>query len=168
MFDFKKASVAVAAGAAAIVALATPAAAQFDRPGGGRWVRCAQEDGYCRVPYPTIVRYGANNNVVERRVNGGGIACNNRTFGDPAYGIRKICLFLARDDGPPSPPRGDWARCAVEGGYCSVPYPTRVRYGAGSNYFERNVGPRGIECSNRAFGDPFVGIVKNCSYMRRY
>ncbi|WP_407047903.1 hypothetical protein [Methyloraptor flagellatus] len=121
MFDFKKASVAVAAGAAAIVALATPAAAQFDRPGGGRWVRCAQEDGYCRVPYPTIVRYGANNNVVERRVNGGGIACNNRTFGDPAYGIRKICLFLARDDGPPSPPRGDWARCAVEGATARCP-----------------------------------------------
>ena len=82
---------AVAAGLAVVAsaAVTTPASAQ------GGYVYCAQEHGVCNVPYPTQVRYGAEGQFTARNVNGP-VRCDNRTFGDPAYGAVKGCYYLAR------------------------------------------------------------------------
>lgn len=56
--------------------------------------RCAEENGYCRVPYPTVVYYGIPGTTSTRQVNGGGIPCSNRVFGDPHPGRPKFCYFL--------------------------------------------------------------------------
>ena len=69
-----------------------PASAQTEGPGS--WVRCAVENGICRPPYPTQVRYGAGSRYVTR-VTGGDIACDNRTFGDPVVGVVKACDYFA-------------------------------------------------------------------------
>lgn len=58
------------------------------------WVRCAYEGGYCRVPYPTVVRYGARGAYSEAEV-GRGVSCSNRVFGDPIEGVHKTCWFAA-------------------------------------------------------------------------
>jgi hypothetical protein len=59
-------------------------------------VPCAQENGYCRVPYPTRVFYGIPGRVVARDVDQRGIECSNNVFGDPAPGRDKNCVYLAR------------------------------------------------------------------------
>ena len=61
-----------------------------------RWVNCARENGFCRIPFPTRVRYGAEGYFTFRDVEGRGIPCNNGGFGDPARGMRKACWFLSR------------------------------------------------------------------------
>ena len=65
-------------------------------------VPCAREGGFCRVPYPTRVIYGAPGRGIELFVRGGGVPCSNRTFGDPAPGVAKRCAFVVRgsDRGP--------------------------------------------------------------------
>ena len=78
------------------------------------WVRCANEGGYCRVPYPTVVRYGARGAYSEAEV-GRGVQCSNRAFGDPIEGVHKACWFAERGyrpapprwDRPPPPPHWD-------------------------------------------------------------
>jgi len=70
-----------------------PAPVYIDRP---RWVNCARENGFCRIPFPTRVRYGADGYFTFLDVEGHGIPCNNRVFGDPARGLRKTCWFLSR------------------------------------------------------------------------
>ena len=86
-----------------VVSLATvvPASAQ-------NIVSCAGEGGFCRVPYPTTVIYGARGATTSREVGGGGgIPCNNRAFGDPAPGVVKRCGFVARDYDRPRGYDGD-------------------------------------------------------------
>ena len=60
-----------------------------------RWIPCAGENGLCRVPFPTRVRYGAygHYSVIDAD---GPVPCNNYTFGDPARGMRKSCAFFSR------------------------------------------------------------------------
>ena len=59
-------------------------------------VMCAQEGGYCRVPYPTTVIYGAQGSTTAREVGPRGIPCNNGAFGDPARGAYKRCFYIVR------------------------------------------------------------------------
>jgi hypothetical protein len=84
-------------GAFASIALAEPAAAQ-------RLQFCAEEHGFCRVPYPTTVVYGAGGRRTSREVGGRGIPCHNGAFGDPAPGTPKSCFFVVRGY------RGDYDR----------------------------------------------------------
>lgn len=189
--------------AASFAAAATPASAQgygygddedgivFAQRGGSRWVPCAREDGYCDLPYPTTVRFGADGRYLEARASGG-IECSRRRFGgDPASGRIKTCFYLAgRPDpgyfggradpgyfgGRPMPrrepeyayrPRGErWVYCAPENGTCSVPYPTRVRYGAAGRFAETRTGGA-IPCINDVFGDPIDGVEKACFFLER-
>ncbi|WP_114945680.1 hypothetical protein [Microvirga calopogonii] len=59
--------------------------------------------------------------------------------------------------------------CSREGGFCRVPYPTRVIYGVPGRSAEIFVGRGGISCSNSIFGDPAPGTPKRCAYVaRRY
>jgi hypothetical protein len=57
--------------------------------------------------------------------------------------------------------------CAREGGFCRVPYPTRVIYGVPGSGIELFVRGGGIPCSNRAFGDPAPGVAKRCAFVAR-
>lgn len=79
-----------ALGLLATIAVASPAAAQ-------RAVRCAEEGGYCSVPYPTTVLYGTRGVLTSRDVGGRGIPCNNGVFGDPLRGVRKHCSYVVRE-----------------------------------------------------------------------
>lgn len=79
-----------ALGLTATLAMAAPASAQG-------LATCAGEGGFCRVPYPTTVIYGARGATTSREVGGGGIPCNNRVFGDPAPGVVKRCSYVVRD-----------------------------------------------------------------------
>lgn len=60
------------------------------------FVPCAREHDYCRVPYPTRVIYGVPGRSTELFVQRGGIPCSNRVFGDPAPGVPKRCIYVAR------------------------------------------------------------------------
>lgn len=56
-------------------------------------VPCAQENGFCRVPYPTRVFYGVSGRMTARFVSPPGIPCSNEAFGDPARGVPKLCVY---------------------------------------------------------------------------
>ncbi len=127
-----------------------------------QWVACAPENGVCRSPYPTTVRYGARGAFAARQSNGA-IRCDNRTFGDPLVGVVKGCYYMARQVAPPAP---QWVNCATENGVCRSPYPTAVRYGARGSFAVRQSNGA-IRCDNRTFGDPLVGVVKGCAYRTR-
>lgn len=61
----------------------------------------------------------------------------------------------------------EWVHCATEGGFCQTPYATIVRYGAHGAYTRRHVPPGGVPCNNGVFGDPLVGVHKNCFFRAR-
>jgi hypothetical protein len=86
-------SVVAAMFAMGVSFLAMPAAVAQD------FVPCAPEGGFCRVPYPTRVIYGAGGRSTAREVGGGGIPCSNEVFGDPAPGRPKRCSYIARGYG---------------------------------------------------------------------
>jgi hypothetical protein len=85
--------VAMAALAIGTVLLGTPAAVAQGR------VPCAEENGFCRVPYPTRVVYGVPGRSAARDVRERGIPCSNQVFGDPAPGSPKRCAYIARGYG---------------------------------------------------------------------
>lgn len=94
--------VAAALVAGMSVALMPVASAQ------GNLVPCAQENGYCRVPYPTRVIYGVPGHVTSLDVDERGVQCSNDVFGDPAPRQDKYCVYVALGDVrvDPRPPRG--------------------------------------------------------------
>jgi hypothetical protein len=114
----RKVSAIGALGLLMSVPLAAPASAQ-------RTVECANELGYCAVPYPTTVYYGYRNIVTSRFVRGGGIPCNNNVFGDPAPGLGKTCRFVVRGGYAPPPPRYERRRYYAD----PPPPPPRPYYG---------------------------------------
>ncbi len=60
-------------------------------------IACAQEGGACRMPYPTNVYFGVPGRTNGRPFpQGGVIACNAQTFGDPAPGQPKSCWYAPR------------------------------------------------------------------------
>ena len=97
-------------------AAAAPASAQ-------NLVGCAGENGFCRVPYPTTVVYGFRGATTSRFVQGGGIPCNNGSFGDPAPNRVKQCWFMARGYGGER--RGGYER---RDRYYEPPPPPPQRY----------------------------------------
>jgi hypothetical protein len=56
------------------------------------WTACAGENGTCSFTGTHQVRYGANNTYAYKSATGA-IACDNATFGDPAYGVVKSCDY---------------------------------------------------------------------------
>ncbi len=60
---------------------------------------------------------------------------------------------------------GQWSLCARENEPCYIPYPTTVAYGANGVFARKRFTRAGtIDCSNRTFGDPLVGIGKSCHF----
>jgi len=130
------------------------------------WVKCALEEGYCKVNGTAIVKYGAGKQWATRKVTGG-VKCSPAAFGDPAVGVNKACYIVYQNDfdrrnefiDPPT-----WVKCSGEGGTCKFNGRRRVSYGAG-NKWAYKVAINSISCSPAGFGkDPALGIVKSCFY----
>ncbi len=59
-----------------------------------------------------------------------------------------------------------YEKCAVENGICQFSGVQLVRYGALEKYVEKQLqGP--VNCNNATFGDPIVGVVKNCEIRKQ-
>lgn len=132
----------------------------------GAWTQVAAQGQTFTLPSATLVRYGANEDMVEKTVSGE-VRCTSAFFGsNPAPAASKGCSVLTPKiagaiPGPATGPTTD-STVAVEGGTFSMPSPTVVSYGAGSSWIERTVsGP--ATCSNAFFGaDPLRFVVKSC------
>lgn len=60
-------------------------------------IACAEEGGVCRMPYPTNVYFGVPGKTNGRPFpQGGTVACNIQSFGDPAPNQRKACWYAPR------------------------------------------------------------------------
>jgi hypothetical protein len=132
---------------------------------GSGWTQCASENQNCSFSGIASVAYGANG-VFAYGSFTNGTACSNGVFGDPDNGVVKACFvstsYLLPTTG------GIWVNCASENQNCSFSGTMEVAYGgSGSNlgghgyYLYRNA-TNGIACNNGVFGDPDVGVVKNC------
>ena len=115
------------------------------------WTFCAWEGGVCAFTGTQEVRYGANGSYTYETLSGG-TACTNSVFGDPAVGVRKECATRA----------SDWTFCAWEGGVCAFAGTHEVRYGANGSYTYETLSD-GTACTNSVFGDPAVGVRKECA-----
>ncbi|MCC6500776.1 MAG: hypothetical protein IT313_10970 [Anaerolineales bacterium] len=73
------------------------------------------------------------------------------------------------DDDPGPGDSGDWTFAANENDVVSVPTGVyQVQYGAnGQYYYQYFTGPTSVTCNNATFGDPIVGIPKNCSLRKQ-
>jgi hypothetical protein len=129
-------------------------------------VFCAEENGYCRVPYPTRVIYGAGGGrSASQYVSGRGIACSNRVFGDPAPGAKKTCSYVAGRGERYDDDRRRWRTCANEDGFCEFRGQRRVRFGRQGQFVEETF-RNGTPCSSNAFGtDPAPGVRKMCQIL---
>ena len=66
---------------------------------------------------------------------------------------------MCAQDGPAA---SEWTVCAPEGGVCAFTGTQEVRYGANGSYFFRTLS-NGTACTNAVFGDPIVGVAKECA-----
>ena len=62
-----------------------------------------------------------------------------------------------------APPSSDWTFCASEGAFCAFAGTKEVRYGANGTYAYRTLAD-GTPCTNTVFGDPLLGVVKQCHF----
>ena len=141
-----------------LVALLAINFAKSDSAMAADWTFCAKEHQTCDAPPGATVRYGAKGKYVYREVSGG-TPCSNKVFGDPAYGVLKQCHYRLEARAPSA----DWAFCAKEHQTCNAPPGATVRYGAKGKYVYRKVSG-GTPCSNKVFGDPAYGVLKQCHY----
>jgi len=59
-----------------------------------QWTTCANENGVCRFTGTQIVRYGTGTRWRQGEFTNQ-VTCNSRVFGNPAYGVRKICQIAS-------------------------------------------------------------------------
>ncbi|MBV9245544.1 MAG: hypothetical protein JO366_12110 [Methylobacteriaceae bacterium] len=57
-----------------------------------------------------------------------------------------------------------WVHCATEGGFCRAPYGAFIHYGRNGAFTHRRSPPGGLPCNNGVFGDPLVGVHKECFF----
>ena len=120
------------------------------------WTFCAWEGELCAFAGTREVRYGANGSYSYQTLSNG-TACTNSVFGDPAANVRKECATRGGSSGSP-----DWTVCAREGGVCAFVGAQEVRYGANGSFVYRTLS-NGAACTNSVFGDPAVGVSKECA-----
>ncbi|HEX2688131.1 MAG TPA: hypothetical protein VHN14_15990 [Kofleriaceae bacterium] len=126
-------------------------------PPPGQWLLCAVEGGECHIQGRQMVRYGVEGHWVYGSTTTP-LHCSNATFGDPSPGTRKSCYFL--EPRPVAPP---WTRCGVEGGNCNILHRELVRYGTAGAWVY-GIFNSTFSCTNANFGDPKVGVRKECYY----
>jgi uncharacterized protein (DUF1800 family) len=131
-------------------------AAQLEAP-DPTWLPVASEWQAFVLNAPARVRYGAGSTWIERDLPAGQALCTNTFFGsDPLPGVVKSCQTLQAA-------AADWTPLANEWQAFTLAAPTRVRYGAGSTWIERDLPAGQGVCSNAFFGtDPLPGVVKRC------
>jgi hypothetical protein len=115
--------------------------------------KCADENGACATPKPSVVLYGTGAKWAAKETTGASITCNNATFGDPSPGTPKQCMVVAFDD---------LATCASEGGTCNATGLSVVAYGAGNRFKAKVVTAGAVKCTNEMFTDPAHGTAKQC------
>lgn len=65
----------------------------------------------------------------------------------------------------PASGNAQWSKCASENQPCYIPYGTIVAYGANGVWARKTYRHAGnVDCSNRNFGDPLVGVGKSCFF----
>ena len=62
----------------------------------------------------------------------------------------------------PPTPTPDWTFCSNESERCSFSGTKQVRYGANTTWTTPREFTDGVDCMNRVFGDPLVGLTKRC------
>ena len=67
---------------------------QDDKHHHRRWIRCADEGGYCKFHGQKEIRYGVDDKWSTKAVRNG-VRCSNDVFGDPAPGASKGCYVEA-------------------------------------------------------------------------
>lgn len=139
-----------------------PAPAPAPGPAPEAWTFCANERGVCTFTGTQLVRFGATGAYVTA-LHTGSVACDNRVFGDPAYGVEKHCDVAPAPEGPPppAPAPSPWTQCAFEDQTCSFVGTKQVRYGYNGTYATGTF-TNGVMCGNGAFGDPAPGRDKVC------
>jgi beta-glucanase (GH16 family) len=69
----------------------------------------------------------------------------------------------APDPAPVAEPASGWTYCASENEICNFSGTREVRYGLNGTYATRTASAT-VTCNNATFGDPLVGVQKNCEY----
>lgn len=94
--------------------------------------------------------------------NATALVTNADCFGK-AKAVATTAEQVRRDRIKALPPVQGWVNCVEEGGSCTVPANTQVRYGAAGKFVTRVLSGK-FTCSNATFGgDPIVGTVKACA-----
>jgi hypothetical protein len=57
-----------------------------------------------------------------------------------------------------------WVFCSPERGFCSAPPGSFIHYGRHGVFATRRSPPGGLPCNNGVFGDPLVGVPKECFF----
>jgi hypothetical protein len=57
-----------------------------------------------------------------------------------------------------------WVHCATEGGFCHAPWGAVIHFGREGAFAHRRSPPGGLPCDRRVFGDPLVGVHKECFF----
>ena len=86
------------------------------------WTFCAAEGAVCNLPAGREVRFGVPGNYRIVFVAGTSVACNNATFGDPAFGQVKHCEYYI--DGPTFTPSSTPTATSTPTGPTSTPTDT--------------------------------------------
>jgi hypothetical protein len=142
----------------------------------GEWVDCAGENQLCNLPGPAIVRFGREGSFVTQQTRSRTIACDLRTFGDPAPSRKKRCSYQLTNQGYNGQgygnqgySQGGWVECARENGYCQFSGRRAVRFGDGRGRDVVRDFRNGASCTIEAFGtDPARGTKKTCAIESGY
>jgi len=126
-------------------------------------ISVASSDGSPVVVSYTVTTSGGNPPVTltVTPTSGSSFAVGTTTVqanGQSQDGQTKSCSFTVTV----TPPSSDWTFCAVEGGFCAFTGTQQVRYGANGSYFYQTLSG-GTACTNSVFGDPIVGVAKQCA-----
>jgi hypothetical protein len=57
-----------------------------------------------------------------------------------------------------------WVHCATEGGFCRAPYGALIHFGLRGAFTHRRNPDGGLPCTDQVFGDPLVGVHKECFF----
>ncbi len=132
---------------------------------------CATEGQKCSFSGTANVVYGAGTAWTSPRSFTNGAHCGNAVFGDPLWGVQKVCHVSAPAPAPmpapaPAPvlgaPPPGFVLCAVEGQPCSFTGTAKVVYGAGTAWTAPRAFTNGVACDNATFGDPLRQVKKAC------
>lgn len=126
---------------------------------------CKADNEYAFAIYGVNDKYNSKILDPNQSVN-----CDDKVFGDPAYGIEKKCYIknipnkeivpeLKIKDKKPE----DYTYIVGSDGAFKTTNPTYIAYGADGKYSTMYVPSNQTEiCSDKKFGDPIFGITKAC------